>query len=127
MFHKPLQIFLDFHHIPHNHLGLTESGPEIEKISSEWKLCGEKCLAEVRGQRLKWADWMEAIENGFIHGLQNNISERTTQSLNSLGSLLGTCYCQGVAAKVASECVRIWRDRETDKERERKRNYLNNG
>lgn len=62
---------------------------------------------------------MEARENGSIHGLQNNISERTTQSLNSLGSLLGTCYCQGVAAKVASECVHIWRQRARQRERER--------
>ena len=30
-----------------------------EKISSEWQLCGAKCLVEVRGE---WADWLEMIE-----------------------------------------------------------------
>ncbi len=32
---------------------------EKEKISSEWQLCGRKCLVDVRGE---WADWLEMIE-----------------------------------------------------------------
>ncbi len=32
---------------------------EKEKISSEWQLCGQKCLVDVRGE---CADWLEIIE-----------------------------------------------------------------
>ncbi len=32
---------------------------EKEKISSERKLCGRKCLVDVRGE---WTDWLEMIE-----------------------------------------------------------------
>ncbi len=32
---------------------------EKEKISSEWQLCEQKCLVDVRGE---WADWLEMIE-----------------------------------------------------------------
>lgn len=47
-------------------LGFTDSGPKSKKISSKWKLLGEKCLADGRGQRLKRVNWLEDIENGSI-------------------------------------------------------------
>ncbi len=34
-------------------------GSEKEKIFSEWKLCGRKCLVDVRGE---WPVWLEIIE-----------------------------------------------------------------
>ncbi len=36
---------------------------EKEKISSERRLCGRKCLVDVRGE---WADWLEMIEKASV-------------------------------------------------------------
>ncbi len=62
---------------------------EKEKISSERKLCGGKCLVEVRGQRrmgsLVRGD-RKATVNCYNQGMQNTISEHTTRrTLKQMG------------------------------------------
>ncbi len=59
---------------------------EKEKISSEWQLCGRKCLVDVRGQRrmdrLVRDDrkaTLTQINTRYNQGMQNTISERTTR------------------------------------------------
>ncbi len=65
---------------------------EKEKISSEWQLCGWKCLVDVRGE---WSDWLKndrkatltQITTRYNQDLQNTISEHTTrQTLKQMGS-----------------------------------------
>ncbi len=58
---------------------------EKEKISSERKLCGRKCLVDIRGQRRMGRlvrDDRKAtvtqINTCYNQGMQNTISERTT-------------------------------------------------
>ncbi len=59
---------------------------EKEKISSEWQLCGRKCLVDIRGQRRMGRlvrDYRKAtvtqITTRYNQGIQNTISERTTR------------------------------------------------
>ncbi len=56
---------------------------EKEKISSEWQLCGQKCLVDVRGQRRMGRlvrDDRKAtvtqITTRYNQGVKNTISER---------------------------------------------------
>ncbi len=64
-----------------------------EKISSEWQLCGQKCLVDVRGQRrmdrLVRDDrkaTVTQITTRYNQGMQNTISERTTRrTLKQMG------------------------------------------
>uniref|UniRef100_A0A3B3CGX4 Transposase Tc1-like domain-containing protein n=1 Tax=Oryzias melastigma TaxID=30732 RepID=A0A3B3CGX4_ORYME len=66
---------------------------EKEKISSDRKLCGRKCLVDVRGQRrmarLVQADrkaTVTQITTRYNRGLQKSISERTTRrTLRQMG------------------------------------------
>ncbi len=66
---------------------------EKEKISSEWQLCGWKCLVDVRGQRRMGRlvrDDRKAtvtqITTRYNQGIQNTISERKTcQTLKQMG------------------------------------------
>ncbi len=63
---------------------------EKEKISSEWQLCGRKCLVDVRGERrLVWDDRKETetqITTHYHQGMQNTISEHTTcRTLKQMG------------------------------------------
>ncbi len=66
---------------------------EKEKISSEWQLCGRKCLVDVRGQRRMGRlvrddrkDTVTQITTRYNQGMQNTISERTTRRiLNQMG------------------------------------------
>ncbi len=66
---------------------------EKEKISSEWQLCGRKCLVDVRGQRRMGRlvrDDRKAtvtqITTRYNQGIQNTISERTTcRTLKQMG------------------------------------------
>ncbi len=66
---------------------------EKEKISSEWQLCGWKCLVDVRGQRrmsrLVRDDRKATVTQITIRynqGMQNTISERTThRTLKQMG------------------------------------------
>ncbi len=66
---------------------------EKEKISSEWQLCGRKCLVDVRGQRRMGRlvrDDRKAtitqITTTYNQGMQNTISERTTRrTLKQMG------------------------------------------
>ncbi len=57
---------------------------EKEKISSEWQLCGRKCLVDVRGHRRMGRlvrDYRKATVTQitrYNQGIQNTISERTT-------------------------------------------------
>lgn len=42
-----------------------------EKIPIEERWCGAKCLIDVRGERLKWADcFWETVTTGYSRGLQ---------------------------------------------------------
>ncbi len=67
---------------------------EQEKISSEWQLCGWKCLVDVRGQRrmsrLVRDDrktTVTQITTRYNQDLQNTISEHTThRTLKQMGS-----------------------------------------
>ncbi len=59
---------------------------EKEKISSEWQLCGRKCLVDVRGQRRMGRlvrDDRKAtvtqITTRYNQGMQNTISECKTR------------------------------------------------
>ncbi len=65
---------------------------EKEKISSERQLCGRKYLVDVRGQRRMGRlvrDYRKAtvtqITTRYNQGMQNTISERTTQTLKQMG------------------------------------------
>ncbi len=66
---------------------------EKEKISSEWQLCGRKCLVDVRGQRRMGRMVREdrkatvtQITTRYNQGIQNTISERTTcRTLKQMG------------------------------------------
>ncbi len=67
---------------------------EKEKISSEWQLCGQKCLVEVRGQRRMGRlvrDDRKAtvtqITTRYNQGMQNTISEQhtTRRTLKQMG------------------------------------------
>ena len=66
---------------------------EKDKISSEWQLCGRKCLVDVRGQRRMGRlvrDDRKAtvtqITTRYNQGMQNTISERTThRTLKQMG------------------------------------------
>ncbi len=66
---------------------------EKEKISSEWQLCGRKCLVDVRGQRrmdrLVRDDrkaTVTQITTRYNQGMQNTISEHTTRrTLKQMG------------------------------------------
>ncbi len=78
---QKLLIYWDFHTQPS--LEFTENGPK-KKISSEWQLCGRKCLVDVRGQRrmnrLVRDDrkaTVSQITTRYNQGMQNTISERT--------------------------------------------------
>ncbi len=62
---------------------------EKEKISSEWQLCGWKCLVDVRGQRIMGRlvrddrkATVNQITTRYNQGMQNTISERTTHRKN---------------------------------------------
>ncbi len=62
---------------------------EKEKISSEWQLCGRKCLVDVRGQRIMGRlvrddrkATVNQITTHYNQGMQNTISERTTRRKN---------------------------------------------
>ncbi len=91
VFHK-LLIYWDFHTQPS--LVFTENGPEKEKISSEWQLCGRKCLVDVRGQRRMGRlvrddrkTTVTQITTRYNQDLQNTISEHTTRrTLKQMGS-----------------------------------------
>ncbi len=61
-------------------------GSGKENISSEWQLCGRKCLVDVRGQRRMGRlvrDDRKAtvtqITTCYNQGMQNTISEHTTR------------------------------------------------
>ncbi len=77
----------------HNHLRVYREGSEKEKISSEQRLCRQKCLVDVRGQRrmnrLVRDDRkakLTQITTRYNQGMQNTISERTTrQTLKQIG------------------------------------------
>ncbi len=68
---------------------------EKEKISSEWQLCGRKCLVDVRGQRRmgrlvrddrKATVTRYQITTRYNQGMQNRNSECTTrQTLKQMG------------------------------------------
>ncbi len=66
---------------------------EKDKISSEWQLCGQKFLVDVRGQRRMGRlvrDDIKAtvtqITPRYNQGMQNTISERTTRrTLKQMG------------------------------------------
>ncbi len=66
---------------------------EKEKISSEWQLCGRKCLVDIRGQRrmgrLVRDDRKAAvtqITTRYSQCMQYTISERTThRTLKQMG------------------------------------------
>ncbi len=64
---------------------INREWPEKEKISSEWQLCGRKCLVDVRGQRrmdrLVRDDrkaTVTQITTRYNQSMQNTISEHTT-------------------------------------------------
>ncbi len=67
---------------------------EKEKISSEWQLCGWKCLVDVRGQRRMGRlvrddrkTTITQITTRYNQGMQNTISEHTTRrTLKQMGS-----------------------------------------
>ncbi len=67
---------------------------EKEKISSDWQLCGRKCLVDVRGQRRMGRlvrDDRKAtvtqITTRYNQGMKNTISEHTThRTLKQMGS-----------------------------------------
>ncbi len=59
---------------------------EKEKISSEWQLCGRKCLVDVRGQRRMGRlvrddrkTTVTQITTRYNQDMQNTISEHTTR------------------------------------------------
>ncbi len=64
-----------------------------EKISSEWQLCGQKCLVDVRGQRRMGRlveddrkTTVTQITTRYNQGMQNTISEHTTcRTLKQMG------------------------------------------
>ncbi len=66
---------------------------EKEKISSEWQLCGRKCLVDVRGQRRMGRlvrddrkTTVTQITTCYNQYMQNTISERTTRrTLKQMG------------------------------------------
>ncbi len=66
---------------------------EKEKISSEWQLCGRKCLVDVRGQRrmgrlVRYDRKVTVTQITILYnqGIQNTISERTTRrTLKQMG------------------------------------------
>uniref|UniRef100_A0A8C5QWN6 Uncharacterized protein n=1 Tax=Leptobrachium leishanense TaxID=445787 RepID=A0A8C5QWN6_9ANUR len=79
----------------------TENGPK-EKISSEWQLCGGKCLNVRRMCRLDRDDRKAAvtqITTRYNQGMQNTISEHTTLQTISTGFLnktMSSLYSNGL-------------------------------
>ncbi len=81
---------------------------EKEKISSEWELCGRKCLVDVRGQRRMGRlvrDDRKAtvtqITTPYNQGVQNTISEHTTRR-----TLKQMCYSSRRPHRVRSYKLR---------------------
>ncbi len=78
----------------HNHVSrIYREWSEKEKISSEWQLCGQKCLVDVRDQRRMGRlvrDYRTAtvtqITTRYKQVMQNTISEHTTRrTLKQMG------------------------------------------
>ncbi len=78
----------------HNHISrIYREWSEKEKISSEWQLCGQKCLVDVRDQRKMGRlvrDYRTAtvtqITSRYKQVMQNTISEHTTRrTLKQMG------------------------------------------
>ncbi len=88
---QKLLSYWDYHAQPS--LWFTENALEKQKISSEWQLCGWRCLVDVRGQRrigrLVKDDrkaTITQITTRYNQDMQNTIPERTTrQTLKQMG------------------------------------------